>query len=323
MVASILYTDSPLTISVWALYDLVTPDASSTNNGNAAGPAGVGTAPAFSTSHSREMKFFGGGSSDSNDGRNAAGAYQLAKFEAATAPIDLRGKRGGGGWGRKMPHNNVHNKVHSVRNGKRRPRLAHARDPTYEQSQQSSESDRQASDAVPQLHPRERVLTRPTNHGDAGDRKDATMQGVSSKLSQAENAEATGHREVMSRFVFQEDPSPAEPSLNLPQQDVTGSSLIMAMVGIIVGLGAVVSLAVLLFLSDQTIQVKRRRGSSSSSSRAELAVQHRRSTSGGSSSNTSTSTGSASLESIDEEAHNGDEEGQGMVGAADGTRRRR
>ena len=38
---------------------------------------------------------------------------------------------------------------------------------------------------------------------------------------------------------------------------------------------------------------------------------------------TSTLTGSASLESIDEEADNGDEEGQGMVGAADGTRRRR
>ena len=226
-----------------------------------------------------------------------------------------------------MPHHNtVQSAVHRGRNGKRRPRLAHARDPTYEQPQQSSESDRRGSDAVPpsrNLHPRERVLTRPTdsnNGDDTGDPIDA-MHGISSKLLQAENAEATGHRKAISRFVFQEDPAPPDAtSLNLPQQDIGGSSLIMTMVGIIVGLGAVVSLAVLLFLSDQPIQVKRQHGSS----RAEVVVQHRRSTSGGSSSNTSTLSGSASLESIDEEAgDNGDGEEQGMVGAADGTRRRR
>ena len=321
VVASILYTDSPLSTSVRAVYDFVSLDAST------AGSADVGSAPAFSTSHSREMKFFGGGSSsDSNDARNAAA---LAKFQAATAPMESRGKRGGGGRGRKMPHNIAHNMAHRVRNGKRRPRLAHARDPTYEQPQQSSESDRRGSDAVPQsrnLHPRERLLTRPTgnDNGDAGVHNDAT-HSVSSKLSQGENAEAAGHRKVISRFVFKEDPSHpnnggSATSLNLPQQDVGGSNLIMAMVGIIVGLGAVVSLAVLLFLSDQPIQIKRQHGSS----RAESVVQHRRSTSGGSSSNTSTLSGSASLESIDEEAgDNGDEEEQGMVGAADGTRRRR
>ena len=321
VVASILYKDSPLSTSVRAVYDFVSLDAST------AGSADAGSAPAFSTSHSREMKFFGGhSSSDSNDARNAAA---LAKFQAATAPMESRGKRGGGGRGRKMPHNIAHNMAHRVRNGKRRPRLAHARDPTYEQPQQSSESDRRGSDAVPQsrsLHPRERLLTRPTgnDNGDAGDHNDAT-HSVSSKLSQAGNDEAAGHRKVISRFVFKEDPSHPDKggsatSLNLPQQDVGGSNLIMAMVGIIVGLGAVVSLAVLLFLSDQPIQIKRQHGSS----RAESVVQHRRSTSGGSSSNTSTLSGSASLESIDEEAgDNGDEEEQGMVGAADGTRRRR
>lgn len=321
--ASVLYTDSPLSTSVRAVYDLVSnaSDTSTANNGGAAGSAGVGSAPAFSTSHSREMKLFGGDSSDdSNDARRAAA---LAKFEAATAPIESREKRGGGR-GRRAPRNGLQNTVRRVRNGKRRPRLAHARDPTYVYEQPSSGSsestDRQGSDAV--LHPRERVLTRPTDDGESVDPRDAT-RGVSSKPTQAENAEATGRRKAISRFVFQEDPAPADDgafatSSNMSQPDGRGSNLIMAMIGIIVGLGAVVSLAVLLFLSDQPFQVKRQHGRI----RAESVAQHRRSTSGGSSSNTSTWTGSASIESIDEKAANDDEEKRGMAGV-DRTRRRR
>ena len=330
LVTSVVYNDTPITPSLRSLmFETGSEDgpplpASTSASGVAA------AAPAFSTSHGREIALFGGTAWTGGGMIAETGSRKKEKFER-----NVRGQSPQTQQQVVLPQHQQLEKLPVRKFGQpRRPKLAHARDANYQQQQypqpvqrpynhqngeSSSKSDapQQRKHALQNLHPRERVIS------EVGGARSA-QPGVATAVTYhsdgdtVEGADAIGTKSVerRARFVLQDLPdAEADPYQTTQLNGASGypairrgnngaGGVVMTVLGVVVGLGAALFLGVLLFLSDGRRKRSATRMGPSASRSVRGGIRSSNGRNNGArapSSSSGMSSGSISLDSIEEE----------------------